>query len=152
MLILWTWFYFPQPFPQVRNGFKVGMRCEGIDPSHQSLFCVLSIVEVKGFRLRMHFDGYSESYDFWINADNPYIFPPGWCEKNGKKLEPPRGRLAWFQTMPELWVISQGIQINEVPLFLCGEISHWLFGMLDYDLNAHWDSFNEVYSNVWTSL
>ncbi|XP_064604758.1 lethal(3)malignant brain tumor-like protein 3 [Liolophura sinensis] len=88
---------FKEPFPQVRNGFKVGMRCEGIDPSHQSLFCVLSIVEVRGFRLRMHFDGYSESYDFWINADNPYIFPAGWCEKNGKKLEPPRGFTTDFE-------------------------------------------------------
>lgn len=79
-----------QPFPAQRNGFKVGMRLEGIDPKHQSLFCVLSVAEAQGHRLRLHFDGYSECYDFWVNADSPFIFPVGWCEKNNKPLQPPK--------------------------------------------------------------
>lgn len=68
------------------------MRMEGIDPKHQTLLCVLSVAEVCGYRVRLHFDGYSECYDFWTNADSPYIFPVGWCEKNGKILQPPKGR------------------------------------------------------------
>ena len=35
-----------QSFPHGRNGFKVGMRLEGIDPLHPSMFCVLSVAEV----------------------------------------------------------------------------------------------------------
>lgn len=66
------------------------MKLEGIDPKHQSLYCVLSVAEVHGFRMRLHFDGYSECYDFWINADSPFIFPVGWCEKNNKTLQPPK--------------------------------------------------------------
>lgn len=35
-----------QSFPLSRNGFKVGMRLEGIDPLHPSMFCILSVAEV----------------------------------------------------------------------------------------------------------
>ncbi|CAM9576344.1 unnamed protein product [Lampetra planeri] len=80
-----------QSFPQSRNGFKVGMRLEGIDPKHPSLVCVLSVAEVCGYRVRLHFDGYSECYDFWVNADSPDIHPVGWCEKTNHKLQPPKG-------------------------------------------------------------
>ncbi|XP_051543435.1 lethal(3)malignant brain tumor-like protein 4 isoform X2 [Myxocyprinus asiaticus] len=80
-----------QVFPNSRNGFKVGMRLEGIDPLHPSMFCVLSVAEVIGFRLRLHIDGYSECYDFWVNADSPDIKPAGWCESTGHKLHPPKG-------------------------------------------------------------
>lgn len=41
--------------------------------------------------MRLHFDGYPENYDFWVNADSMNIFPAGWAEKNGKKLDPPKG-------------------------------------------------------------
>ncbi|KAG9347797.1 hypothetical protein JZ751_003812, partial [Albula glossodonta] len=34
-----------QSFPNNRNGFKVGMKLEGIDPLHPSMFCVLSVAE-----------------------------------------------------------------------------------------------------------
>ncbi|KAK6989534.1 lethal(3)malignant brain tumor-like protein 1 [Biomphalaria glabrata] len=81
---------FKDPFPSNRNGFRLGMRLEGVDPKHQSLYCVLSVAEVQGYRLRLHFDGFSECYDFWVNADSPFIFPVGWAEKNGKTLEPPK--------------------------------------------------------------
>ncbi|XP_075992966.1 lethal (3) malignant brain tumor isoform X2 [Anticarsia gemmatalis] len=80
---------FKNPFPYNRNGFKVGMRLEAIDPQHPSLFCVVSVAEVQGYRMRLHFDEYSEQYDYWVNADCVDIFPPGWCEKNGRTLRPP---------------------------------------------------------------
>nr|XP_021153212.1 lethal(3)malignant brain tumor-like protein 4 isoform X3 [Columba livia] len=80
-----------QSFPQGRNGFKVGMKLEGLDPEHPSRFCVLTVAEVQGYRLRLHFDGYPECYDFWVNADSSDIHPVGWCEKTGHKLLPPKG-------------------------------------------------------------
>lgn len=43
-----------------------------------------------GYRLRLHFDGYSDSHDVWLNADSENLFPVGWCEKNGQKLRPPK--------------------------------------------------------------
>nr|XP_015204015.1 PREDICTED: lethal(3)malignant brain tumor-like protein 4 isoform X2 [Lepisosteus oculatus]XP_015204016.1 PREDICTED: lethal(3)malignant brain tumor-like protein 4 isoform X2 [Lepisosteus oculatus]XP_015204017.1 PREDICTED: lethal(3)malignant brain tumor-like protein 4 isoform X2 [Lepisosteus oculatus]XP_015204018.1 PREDICTED: lethal(3)malignant brain tumor-like protein 4 isoform X2 [Lepisosteus oculatus]XP_015204019.1 PREDICTED: lethal(3)malignant brain tumor-like protein 4 isoform X2 [Lepisos len=80
-----------QSFPQSRNGFKVGMKLEGLDPCHPSLFCVLTVAEVQGYRIRLHFDGYPECYDFWVNADAWDIKPAGWCEKTGHKLLLPKG-------------------------------------------------------------
>ncbi|XP_011698405.1 PREDICTED: lethal(3)malignant brain tumor-like protein 3 isoform X3 [Wasmannia auropunctata] len=82
---------FKDPFPYSKNHFRVGMKLEGIDPEHPSRYCVLTIAEVVGYRMRLHFDGYPENYDFWINADSMNIFPAGWAEKNGKKLNPPKG-------------------------------------------------------------
>lgn len=35
-----------QSFPQSKSGFRVGMRLEGIDPLHPSMYCVLSVAEV----------------------------------------------------------------------------------------------------------
>ncbi|CAL1285757.1 unnamed protein product [Larinioides sclopetarius] len=80
-----------QTYPSNSNGFVKDMKLEGIDPKHPSLFCVLTVSETKGYRVRLHFDGYSECYDFWVNADSPDIFPVGWCEKTGHELRPPKG-------------------------------------------------------------
>ncbi|KAJ8682856.1 hypothetical protein QAD02_018648 [Eretmocerus hayati] len=82
---------FKDPFPYSRNNFKVGMKLEGIDPNHPAHYCVLTVAEVVGYRIRLHFDGYPENYDFWVNADSMDIFPVGWAEKSGHKLDPPKG-------------------------------------------------------------
>ncbi|XP_056667716.1 lethal(3)malignant brain tumor-like protein 1 isoform X12 [Monodelphis domestica] len=80
-----------QAFPHNKNGFKLGMKLEGIDPQHPSMYFILTVVEVCGYRMRLHFDGYSECHDFWLNADSPNIHPAGWFEKTGHRLQPPKG-------------------------------------------------------------
>lgn len=90
---------FKDPFPYNRNNFKVGMRMEAIDPQHPALFCVASVAEVQGYRMRLHFDEYPSVYDYWVNADCTEIFPAGWCEKNGRSLKPP----ASFSTANFSW-------------------------------------------------
>ncbi|KOB64320.1 putative L, partial [Operophtera brumata] len=80
---------FKNPFPYGRNGFRVGMRMEAIDPQHPALFCVVTVSEIQGYRMRLHFDEYPDMYDYWVNADCVDIFPPGWCEKNNRTLQPP---------------------------------------------------------------
>lgn len=47
--------------------------------------------QIQGYRVRLHFDGYPECYDFWANADSWDLKPAGWCEKNGHKLLLPKG-------------------------------------------------------------
>uniref|UniRef100_A0A8B9K4P0 L3MBTL histone methyl-lysine binding protein 4 n=1 Tax=Astyanax mexicanus TaxID=7994 RepID=A0A8B9K4P0_ASTMX len=90
-LIFFSLFLQYQTFPNNKSGFRVGMRLEGIDPLHPSMFCVLSVAEVIGCRLRLRIDSYAECYDFWVNADSPDIRPVGWCESTGHKLHPPKG-------------------------------------------------------------
>ncbi|OWK03133.1 hypothetical protein Celaphus_00007989 [Cervus elaphus hippelaphus] len=84
-----------------KNGFRPGMKLEGIDPQHPSMYFILTVAEVCGSRLRLHFDGYSECHDFWVNANSPDIHPAGWFEKTGHKLQPPKGykeeEFSWSQ-------------------------------------------------------
>ncbi|XP_062419779.1 lethal(3)malignant brain tumor-like protein 1 isoform X2 [Pungitius pungitius] len=80
-----------QRVPTVKSGFKQGMKLEGIDPQHPSMYFVLTVAEVCGYRLRLHFDGYSDCHDFWVNANSPDIHPAGWCESTGHKLHTPKG-------------------------------------------------------------
>ncbi|XP_019728697.1 lethal(3)malignant brain tumor-like protein 1 [Hippocampus comes] len=80
-----------QRAPAVKNGFKQGMKLEGIDPQHPSMYFVLTVAEVCGYRLRLHFDGYSDCHDFWVNANSPDVHPAGWCESTRHKLHTPKG-------------------------------------------------------------
>lgn len=57
-------------------------------------FYSVFICIITGYRIRLHFDGYPENYDFWVNADSMDIFPVGWSEKNGHRLDPPKGYVA----------------------------------------------------------
>ena len=83
------------PYPLFENPFKVGYYLEAVDPMHQSLICLVSVAQVEGFRMRLHFEGYLEPFDFWVNADSPLIFPCGFCENTGRTLSAPEG---WDKT------------------------------------------------------
>ncbi|XP_061745318.1 lethal(3)malignant brain tumor-like protein 1 isoform X5 [Nerophis ophidion] len=84
-------FHESQRAPAVKKAFKQGMKLEGIDPQHPSMYFVLTVAEVCGHRLRLHFDGYSDCHDFWVNANSPDVHPVGWCERTGHKLHTPKG-------------------------------------------------------------
>ena len=65
------------------------MKLEAIDPQNQSLFCVCTVEQKLGYRVKLHFDGYSHAFDFWVNVDSMDIFPPGWCKNTGRVLQAP---------------------------------------------------------------
>ncbi|KAL3219595.1 hypothetical protein MRX96_030347 [Rhipicephalus microplus] len=67
---------------------------KAVDPAHPSMFCVVTVAQVVGYRLRLHLDGYADVYDFWVNADCPDMYPAGWCERTHRKLHPPKGYTA----------------------------------------------------------
>lgn len=43
-----------------------------------------------GYRIKLHFDGYSSEYNFWVNADCPDLFYATWCEQNSRTVLPPK--------------------------------------------------------------
>ncbi|ODM91225.1 Lethal(3)malignant brain tumor-like protein 3 [Orchesella cincta] len=73
--------------PVQGNPFKVHDLLEAIDPEHQSLFCPVQVVEIIGFRLLLKFIGYSDKYNFWVNADSRNIFPVRWSQAYGSRPE-----------------------------------------------------------------
>uniref|UniRef100_H2Z2F1 Uncharacterized protein n=1 Tax=Ciona savignyi TaxID=51511 RepID=H2Z2F1_CIOSA len=77
-------------FRLVSNAFEVGWLLEAIDPINQSLFCSMSVVCVRGHRIRLQYIGYKDCYDIWVNSDSPFIFPCGFCKRTGRQLLPPK--------------------------------------------------------------
>lgn len=53
---------FEKPFPTEKNLFKIGQKLEGIDPEHEALFCVLTVVRVRGNYTIIEFDVYCFQY------------------------------------------------------------------------------------------
>ncbi|XP_066035298.1 lethal(3)malignant brain tumor-like protein 3 isoform X6 [Chamaea fasciata] len=158
-----------QSFPYNKNGFKAGMKLEGVDPEHQSIYCVLTVAEVCGYRIRLHFDGYPDCYDFWVNADSSDIHPVGWCEKTGHKLHPPKGykeeEFSWpsylkackAQAAPKslfenqnATVIPSGFRVGmkleavdkKNPTFICVAT---VTDMVDNRFLVHFDNWDESY-------
>ncbi|ELK00724.1 lethal(3)malignant brain tumor-like protein 3 isoform X3 [Pteropus alecto] len=158
-----------QSFPYNKNGFKVGMKLEGVDPEHQSVYCVLTVAEVCGYRIKLHFDGYSDCYDFWVNADALDIHPVGWCEKTSHKLHPPKGykeeEFNWqtylktckAQAAPKslfenqnITVIPSGFRVGmkleavdkKNPAFICVAT---VTDMVDNRFLVHFDNWDESY-------
>lgn len=80
---------FSNTFPVTPNTFEIGQKLEAIDPHNSSLFCVATITEKCGYRIKLQFDGYSSAYGFWVNANSSDIFPAGFCSKTGRELEYP---------------------------------------------------------------
>lgn len=66
------------------------MKVEAADLMDPRLICVATISHIVGRLLKIHFDGWEEEYDQWLDARSPDIYPVGWCELVNHKLEPPR--------------------------------------------------------------
>ncbi|CAG7704205.1 unnamed protein product [Allacma fusca] len=73
----------------LEHELKVKMRLEAADLMDPRLICVATISQVVGRLLKIHFDGWEEEYDQWLDATSPDIYPVGWCELVGHRLEPP---------------------------------------------------------------
>ena len=66
------------------------MYLEAVDLMEPRLICVAYITKVVGRLLRVHFEGWEDDYDQWCDCESPDLFPVGWCDVLGYKLEPPR--------------------------------------------------------------
>lgn len=74
----------------INHKFKIGMKVEAADLMDPRLICVATISHIVGRLLKIHFDGWEEEYDQWLDARSPDIYPVGWCELVLHKLEAPR--------------------------------------------------------------
>ncbi|GFY51857.1 MBT domain-containing protein 1 [Trichonephila inaurata madagascariensis] len=72
------------------HGFKEGMYLEAVDLMEPRLICVAYVTKVVGRLLKVHFDGWEDDYDQWCDCESPDLFPIGWCDVLGYRLEPPR--------------------------------------------------------------
>ncbi|XP_017071654.2 polycomb protein Sfmbt isoform X3 [Drosophila eugracilis] len=73
------------------HGFEMGMSLECADLMDPRLVCVATVARVVGRLLKVHFDGWTDEYDQWLDCESADIYPVGWCVLVNHKLEgPPR--------------------------------------------------------------
>lgn len=65
------------------------MRLEAKDRMNPNLICVATITDIRDGKLLIHFDGWSNRYDYWCEPDTPDIHPIRWCDNHGIGLQPP---------------------------------------------------------------
>ena len=75
---------------QTKNPFSVGMKIEAVDMITPHLVCVATVAKVAENLIRVHFDGWGDDFEQWIDCQSTNIYPIGWCELVGYKLEPPK--------------------------------------------------------------
>ncbi|XP_054026462.1 MBT domain-containing protein 1 isoform X3 [Melanerpes formicivorus] len=71
------------------HGFHVGMKLEAVDLMEPRLVCVATVTRIIHRLLRIHFDGWEEEYDQWVDCESPDLYPVGWCQLTGYQLQPP---------------------------------------------------------------
>eukprot|EP00092_Neocalanus_flemingeri_P026455 GFUD01028676.1.p1 GENE.GFUD01028676.1~~GFUD01028676.1.p1 ORF type:complete len:766 (+),score=253.03 GFUD01028676.1:56-2353(+) len=76
-----------------KHTFKTGMKVECTDLMDPRLLCVSTISRVVGRLLKVHFDGWEEDFDQWMDCESVDMYPVGWCELVGHRLEGPRMKM-----------------------------------------------------------
>ncbi|XP_028990807.1 lethal(3)malignant brain tumor-like protein 2 isoform X5 [Betta splendens] len=71
------------------HGFSPNMKLEAVDLMEPRLVCVATIKRCVGRLLLIHFDGWEDDFDQWVDSQSPDIYPVGWCELMGYQLQPP---------------------------------------------------------------
>lgn len=71
------------------HGFSVGQRLEAADLMDPRLVCVATVAQIVGRLIKVHFDGWEEEYDQWLDCQSPDMYPVGWCHLVSHKLEAP---------------------------------------------------------------
>ena len=80
------------------KGLTAGMKLEALDKNNPCNYCVATVIEVLGHRLRVRYDGFGNDdvQDFWANFQAEELFPIGWCAGNSYPLQPPSGKVLLF--------------------------------------------------------
>ena len=75
------------------------MKLEAKDRLNPHLVAVATIAAIQDGQLLIHFDGWSDRFDYWCSPDCTDIHPPMWCGKNGTSVMPPNGRWVFMSSL-----------------------------------------------------
>ncbi|XP_042305403.1 MBT domain-containing protein 1 isoform X12 [Sceloporus undulatus] len=84
------------------HGFHVAMKLEAVDLMEPRLVCVATVTRIIHRLLRIHFDGWEDEYDQWVDCESPDLYPVGWCQLTGYQLQPPASPISSLQLKEEL--------------------------------------------------
>ncbi|XP_069578285.1 lethal(3)malignant brain tumor-like protein 2 [Brachyistius frenatus] len=78
--------------------FSPNMKLEAVDLMEPRLVCVATVKRCAGRLLLIHFDGWEDEFDQWVDHQSPDIYPVGWCDLVGYQLQPPPGLVEFIET------------------------------------------------------
>ncbi|XP_077481245.1 lethal(3)malignant brain tumor-like protein 2 isoform X3 [Stigmatopora argus] len=93
------------------HGISPNMKLEAVDLMEPRLVCVATVKRCVGRLLLIHFDGWDDNYDQWVDHESPDIYPIGWCELTSYQLQPP----------PGLVIEGQAAQVKKPKMPLIGK-------------------------------
>lgn len=85
------------------------MKLEAVDLMEPRLVCVATVTRIVHRLLRIHFDGWEDEYDQWVDCESPDLYPVGWCQLTGYQLQPPAAQ-------------SKGVHVGVFNLLACGDL------------------------------
>ncbi|XP_028263695.1 lethal(3)malignant brain tumor-like protein 2 isoform X3 [Parambassis ranga] len=81
--------------------FNPNLKLEAVDLMEPRLVCVATVKRCVGRLLLIHFDGWEDEFDQWVDHESPDIYPVGWCDLMGYQLQPPPGLVEAFENPVE---------------------------------------------------
>lgn len=83
------------------------MKLEAVDLMEPRLVCVATVTRIVHRLLRIHFDGWEDEYDQWVDCESPDLYPVGWCQLTGYQLQPPasQSKDATHLQRPKLYLL-----------------------------------------------
>nr|XP_033494067.1 lethal(3)malignant brain tumor-like protein 4 isoform X2 [Epinephelus lanceolatus] len=73
------------------HNFQVNQKLEAVDRRNPMLIRVATVTDTEDYRVKVHYDGWSQQFDVWCDSDLCDLHPVGWCQRTGHLLEPPPG-------------------------------------------------------------
>ncbi|XP_031698182.1 MBT domain-containing protein 1-like isoform X2 [Anarrhichthys ocellatus] len=83
------WFEYLKDSKSVAAPVKLFSKLEAVDLMEPRLVCVATVTRIVHRLLRIHFDGWEDEYDQWVDCQSPDLYPVGWCQLTGYQLQPP---------------------------------------------------------------
>lgn len=71
--------------------FEVGMKLEAVDNKNPQCICVATVANVDKDKIKISFDGWNNTSDYWCSYTSRDIFPVGWCKKSKHPLQAAKG-------------------------------------------------------------
>ncbi|KAF0033151.1 hypothetical protein F2P81_015441 [Scophthalmus maximus] len=97
------------------------MKLEAVDLMEPRLVCVATVTRIVHRLLRIHFDGWEDEYDQWVDCESPDLYPVGWCQLTGYQLQPPAVNTERKLPMAKRPVSLSGTVVTVVPRSLSGD-------------------------------
>ena len=81
------------------------MSLEADDLKKSGKVCVASVTDKIDNRILVHFDGWDERYDYWVDIRSPYIHHIDWHHENGYNITPPPGKFIFHESEIDFYLL-----------------------------------------------